>query len=50
MLWLKRSSTNRLPLAFKAGCYQELTNPKTDKYADSIAPYDTRVDFKKWEA
>ena len=35
---------------FKAGCYQELTNPKTDKYADSIAPYDTRVDFKKWEA
>lgn len=34
---------------FKAGCYQEMTNPKTDKYADSIAPYDTRVDFKKWE-
>ncbi|OUO90844.1 hypothetical protein B5F40_05100 [Gordonibacter sp. An230] len=34
---------------FKAGCYQEMTNPKTDKYSDSIAPYDTRVDFKKWE-
>lgn len=34
---------------FKEGCYQEMTNPKTDKYADSIAPYDTRVDFKKWE-
>ena len=34
---------------FKAGCYQEMTNPNTDHYADSIAPYDTRVDFKKWE-
>lgn len=34
---------------FKAGGYQELTNPKTDKFADSIAPYDTRVDFRKWE-
>ena len=34
---------------FKAGCYQEMTNPKMDHYADSISPYDTRVDFTKWE-
>ena len=34
---------------FKAGCYQEMTNPKMDNYADSISPYDTRVDFVKWE-
>ncbi len=34
---------------FKAGCYQEMTNPKMDSYADSISPYDTRVDFEKWE-
>lgn len=34
---------------FKAGCYQEMTNPKMDPYADSISPYDTRVDFEKWE-
>ncbi len=34
---------------FKAGCYQEMTNPKMDHYADSISPYDTRVEFEKWE-
>lgn len=34
---------------FKSGCYQELTNPHADIFADSIAPYDSRVDFKKWE-
>ncbi len=34
---------------FKAGCYQEMTNPKASLLSDSIAPYDTRVDFKKWE-
>ena len=34
---------------FKAGCYQEMTNPKMDPYADSISPYDTRVEVEKWE-
>lgn len=34
---------------FVAGSYQEMTNPDMDRNADSIAPYDTRVNFRKWE-
>ena len=34
---------------YKAGCYSELTNGEMDPYGGAVAPYDTRVDFRKWE-